>query len=128
MSQGDEQYYWGPSVSWNEYLECWVMLMGRVDGSYWVGDSLFASVNPNEDLGAGGNAQQWSSPVRIVHRPGHTLWYPSLQPTDSLEDLAARRTSVRLGRESRLFFKDLAGDTHDYICDYRVEFERGASR
>lgn len=128
VSQGDEQYYWGPSVSWNEYLECWVMLLGRVDGSYWVGDSLFASLNPNRDLGAGANAQQWSSPVRIVHRPGHTLWYPSLQPTDSLEDLAARRTSVRLGRESRLFFKDFDGDTHDYISDYRVEFERGASR
>ena len=32
VSQGDELYYWGPSVSWNEHLECWVMLLGRVAG------------------------------------------------------------------------------------------------
>jgi len=62
--------------------------------------------------------------VRIVHRPGHTLWYPSLQPTDSPEDLAAKRTCLRLGSEARLFFKDMAGDEHVYISDFRVEFVR----
>jgi len=126
VSQGDEQYYWGPSVSWNDYLECWVMLLGRVDGSYWIGDSLFLSVNPHRDLGAGDNAQQWSTPIRIVHRSGHTLWYPSLQPTDSPEDIGARRTSTRLGREARLFFKDMAGDDHVYISDFSVVFDKGA--
>ncbi|MEQ1735901.1 MAG: hypothetical protein ABL886_05820 [Rhodoglobus sp.] len=124
VSQGDELYYWGPSVSWNDYLECWVMLLGRVDGSYWAGDSLFLSINPNRDLGSSDNAQQWSTPIRIVHRPGHTLWYPSLQPTDSAEDIATRRTSVRLGREARLFFKDMSETGHVYISDYRVVFER----
>lgn len=124
VSQGDELYYWGPSVSWNEHLEVWIMLMGRVDGSFWVGDSLFLSVNPHRDLGEGDNAQQWSTPVRIIHRPGHTLWYPALQPTDSAEDIARRRTCLRLGREARLFFKDMAGDEHVYISDHRVEFFR----
>ena len=125
VSQGDELYYWGPSVSWNEELEVWVMLMGRVDGSFWVGDSLFLSINPHRDLGDGDNAQQWSTPVRIIHRPGHTLWYPALQPTDSPEDLAARRTCLRLGREARLFFKDMvAGDEDAYISDYPREFSR----
>lgn len=124
VSQGDELYYWGPSVSWNEHLECWVMLLGRVDGSFWVGDSLFLSINPHRDLGEGDNAQQWSTPVRIVHRPGHTLWYPSLQPTDSPEDLAAKRTCLRLGREARLFFKDMKDDEHVYISDFRLEFVR----
>jgi hypothetical protein len=124
VSQGDELYYWGPSVSWNEELEVWIMLMGRVDGAFWVGDSLFLSVNPHRDLGAGDNAQQWSTPVRIVHRPGRTLWYPALQPVDSPEDLAARRTSVRIGREARLFFKDMPDDPEEYISDFRVEFLR----
>jgi len=124
VSQGDERYYWGPSVSWNEYLECWVMLLGRVDGSYWVGDSLFVSINPHRDLGLGNNSQDWSTPIRIVHRPGHTLWYPSLQPSDSPEDIAERRTSVRLGREARLFFKDMSDDEHVYISDFRVAFDR----
>ena len=25
-------FHWGPSVSWNTYLDCWVMLMGKVTG------------------------------------------------------------------------------------------------
>lgn len=124
VSQGDELYYWGPSVSWNEDLGVWVMLMGRVDGPFWVGDSLFLSINPHADLAEGANAQDWSTPVRIVHRPGHTLWYPSLQPTDSPEDLAAKRTCLRLGSAARLWFKDMAGDTHVYVSDFRVEFSR----
>ncbi|MDZ7608850.1 MAG: hypothetical protein U5K79_25460 [Cyclobacteriaceae bacterium] len=32
-------FHWGPSVSWNEYLECWVMLMGKVTGPSWLGSS-----------------------------------------------------------------------------------------
>jgi len=124
VSQGDELYYWGPSVSWNEHLECWVMLLGRVDGSFWVGDSLFLSLNPHKDLGEGDKAQQWSTPVRIVHRPGHTLWYPSLQPLDTPEDLTAKRTSVRLGARARLWFKDMHADEHVYISDIEVELTR----
>ena len=100
------------------------MLLGRVDGSFWVGDSLFMSINPNRDLGEGDNAQQWSTPVRIVYRPGHVLWYPSLQPTDSPEDLAEKRTCLRLGREARLFFKDMTDAEHVYISDYTVELTR----
>lgn len=124
VSQGDEQYYWGPSVSWNEHLGVWVMLMGRVAGAFWVGDSAFVSINPHRDLGEGDNAQRWSTPVRILHRPGHTLWYPALQPTDSAEDLAEKRTCLRLGREARLFVKDMTDAAQEYVCDYRVEFIR----
>lgn len=124
VSQGDEQYYWGPSVSWNEHLGVWVMLMGRVDGAFWVGDSVFVSINPHRDLGAGDNSQKWSTPVRILHRPGHTLWYPAFQPTDSAEDLALRRTCLRLGAEARLFVKDMTDAAADYVCDHRVEFVR----
>lgn len=124
VSQGDRQYYWGPSVSWNEELEVWVMLLGRVDGPFWVGDSLFLSINPHADLGARDNAQQWSAPVRIVHRPGHTLWYPSLQPLDSSDDRERRRTSVRLGARARLWFKDMHGDDHLYLSDLEVELVR----
>ena len=124
VSQGDELYYWGPSVSWNEHLGVWIMLMGRVDGPFWVGDSLYLSINTNADLGAGDNAQQWSTPVRIIHRPGHTLWYPALQPTDSPDDLARKRTGSRLGQHARLFFKDMAGDEHVYLSDFLVELDR----
>ncbi len=124
VSQGDQLYYWGPSVSWNEDLGVWVMLLGRVDGPFWVGDSLFLSINPHADLGAGDNAQQWSTPIRIVHRPGATLWYPSLQPTDSAVDLERKRTCVRLGARARLWFKEMEGDRHEYLSDLVVELRR----
>jgi hypothetical protein len=124
VSRGDEQYYWGPSVSWNEELDVWVMLLGRVDGPFWVGDSLFLSINPNRDLGDGAASQQWSTPVRIVNRPGCTLWYPSMQPMDSADDLARRRTSIRLGSTGRLWFKEMAGDRHEYLSDTVIELVR----
>lgn len=124
VSQGDEMYYWGPSVSWNDEIECWVMLLGRVDGPFWVGDSLFLSINPNRDLGVGDNSQKWSKPVKIVERPGHTLWYPSLQPDDSPESLRLKRTCLRLGRFSKLWFKDMTKEEHIYLSDFTVEILR----
>lgn len=124
VSQGDELYYWGPSVSWNDEIQAWVMLLGRVDGPFWVGGQLFLSINTNKDLGSGDNSQQWSTPVEIVNRPGHILWYPSLQPDDSPESLALKRTCLNLGKYSRLWFKDMTPEEHLYLSDFVVEFAR----
>ena len=44
-------FHWGPSVSWNTYLNCWVMLMGKVTGPSWAGSSIYISFNKNKDLG-----------------------------------------------------------------------------
>lgn len=129
VSAGDRRYHWGPSVSWNEYLECWVMLMGRVDAGYWYGDSVHISFNPHRDLGVGDNSQDWSTPQVLLERPGHILWYPSLQPMNTPEDVEARRTALRLGRRARLFVKDfeegsIAHGSNLYCSDFVVEFER----
>jgi hypothetical protein len=124
VSQGDELYYWGPSVSWNDEIQAWVMLLGRVDGPFWVGGQLFLSINTNKDLGVGDNSQQWSTPVEIVNRPGHILWYPSLQPDDSPESIALKRTCLNLGKFSKLWFKDMSPAEHVYISDFMVEFAR----
>ncbi len=124
VSAGDRRFFWGPSVSWNEYLQCWVMLMGRVDGGYWVGDSVHVSFNPHTDLGAGANSQDWTAPQLLLERPGHTLWYPSLQPLVTDEDIAARRTSLRLGQRSRLFVKDIRPGDDWYGSEFVVAFER----
>ncbi|MFM8361917.1 MAG: hypothetical protein ACKOA4_04385 [Haliscomenobacter sp.] len=115
-------FHWGPSVSWNEYLECWVMLMGKVEGQSWVGDELYISFNRHRDLGAGENAQDWSAPQLLVQKPGNVLWYPSLQPLNTEEDIRARRTCLRLGKKARLFFK--YSNTGKYFSEYLVEFER----
>ncbi len=115
-------FHWGPSVSWNTYLNCWVMLMGHVTGKSWVGSKMFISFNPHADLGAGNNAQDWTQPQLLVDKPGHVMWYPSLQPLNTPEDIAQKRTSLRLGQRARLFFK--YSDLGKYCSEYIVEFEK----
>lgn len=121
-SVANQRFHWGPSVSWNTHLNCWVMLMGEVQGTKWTGSRLFISFNRNKDLGKADHSQQWTKPQLLVDRPGHILWYPSLQPLSTAEDIANKYTSVRLGKRARLFFKDMKGDVHQYISDFIVEF------
>lgn len=118
------QFHWGPSVSWNEYLNCWVMLMGKVEGPSWKGGSIYISFNQNKDLGRGNNAQQWSKPQLLLEKPGHIIWYPSLQPLNTAEDIQRKRTCLKLGKEARLFFKDMFKDSAVYVSEYRIRFER----
>lgn len=123
-SRAGGNFHWGPSVSWNEYLNCWVMMMGRVEGKKWVGDKIYISFNKNKDLGAGDNSQQWSKPQLVLQKPGHILWYPSLQPMNTEEDIKAKRTCLRLGKKARLFVKDMEGENHQYISEYIIEFDK----
>jgi hypothetical protein len=123
-SRAGGNFHWGPSVSWNEYLNCWVMMMGRVEGKKWVGDKIYISFNKNKDLGAGDNSQQWSKPQLVLQKPGHILWYPSLQPMNTVEDINAKRTCLRLGKKARLFVKDMEGENHQYISEYIIEFDK----
>jgi hypothetical protein len=118
-------FHWGPSVSWNTYLNCWVMLMGKVEGKKWEGGNLYISFNTNKDLGEGDNSQQWSKPQLLVSRPGRVLWYPSLQPMNTPEDIQNKYTCVRLGKKARLFFKEMEGERAEYLSEYVVEFEKG---
>ncbi|MCH6200994.1 hypothetical protein MMU07_15515 [Aquiflexum sp. LQ15W] len=115
-------FHWGPSVSWNTYLECWVMMMGKVEGQSWVGDELYISFNPHKELGEGNNSQAWTKPQKLLDKPGHVLWYPSLQPLNTPEDIANKYTSLRLGKQARLFFK--YSDLGKYMSEYIVEFEK----
>lgn len=113
-------FHWGPSVSWNTYLNCWVMLMGKVEGPSWEGDKLYISFNKHQDLGAGDNSQKWSKPRLLVEKPGHIMWYPSLQPMNTPEDIANKHTCLKLGKRARLFYK--YADQGRYVSEYIVEF------
>ncbi|KIC94232.1 hypothetical protein [Flavihumibacter solisilvae] len=117
-------YYWGPSVSWNTYLSCWVMLMASAEGPSWKGGAIYISFNPHADLSAGANSQDWSVPDLLIEKPGHIVWYPSLQPINSAEDKAARFTSLRLGKKARLFYKDNDGKDSRYLSEYLLEFKK----
>jgi hypothetical protein len=117
-------YYWGPSVSWNQYLHAWVMLMAKAEGPSWKGSSIYISYNMHPDLSTGNNSQQWTTPELLLNRPGHTLWYPSLQPTSDVKDVKQRSTCLQLGQKARLFVKDDNGKTSDYNSEYVVQFEK----
>lgn len=123
-SAAGSKFYWGPSVSWNTYLNCWVMLMAMSEGIKWEGGSIWISFNKNADLGKSNNSQQWSKPQMLLNKPGHIIWYPSLQPTNSEYDIKNKNTCLKLGKEARLFFKDMFGDSSQYVSEYKLRFER----
>lgn len=118
------KYHWGPSVSWNTYLNAWVMVMARAEGPSWQGSSLYISFNTHADLGRADNSQQWSTPRLLVSKPGHTLWYPSLQPRNSAADLTEKNTCLRLGQQARLFFKDNYQGKGEYLSEYVIQFQK----
>lgn len=117
-------FHWGPSVSWNTYLNCWVMLMGKVEGKSWIGDKIFISFNFNKDLGKGNNSQDWSTPQLLFQKPGYILWYPSLQPLDTDEDIKAKYTSTKLGKRVRFFVKRIKPGDDEYASEHILEFEK----
>jgi len=121
-SSGSAGFYWGPSVSWNTWLGCWVMLMGKATGPSWQGNSIYISFNMNRDLGIADNSQQWSKPVLLLEKPGYVLWYPSMQPMNSPEDIEKRLTSLKLGKKARLFMKKITPEKSEYSSEYVIEF------
>jgi hypothetical protein len=123
-SSAKTAFHWGPSVSWNSYLDCWVMLMGKVTGPSWQGSSLYISFNKNKDLGAALQSQEWTTPELLIDKPGHILWYPSLQPMNTEDDIKNRRTCLKLGQKARFFFKDMEGPKNEYSSSFIVEFNK----
>ena len=96
--------------------------MAKAEGPSWKGSSIYISFNRNKDLSKGSNSQEWSKPQLLVDKPGHTLWYPSLQPLDSPTDIAKKYTCLRLGEKARLFFKDNFDNKGEYVSEYTVQF------
>src|SRR6218665_34007 len=118
------KYHWGPSVSWNTYLNCWVMLMAKAEGPHWRGGSIYISFNKNADLGTGDNSQQWTRPQLLLNKAGHTVWYPSLQPINTKFDKENKFTSLRLGQKARLFFKEMDEKNASYLSYYFLKFKK----
>jgi len=117
-------FHWGPSVSWNTYLNAWVMLMGKVTGPSWAGSSIHISTNPNKDLGEAMQSQAWSKPKLLLDKPGYFLWYPSLQPMNTPDDVANKHTCLRLGRRARLFVKNIKPEKSEYMSEYILAFDK----
>lgn len=116
-------YHWGPSVSWNTYLNCWVMLMAKATGPSWAGSSIYISFNKNKDLGEAMHSQEWTSPKLLLDQPGYFLWYPSLQPMNVPEDIQNKHTCLQLGQRARLFVKNIKPEKSEYKSEYIIEFK-----
>ena len=121
-SDSNSKYYWGPSVSWNHYLQAWVMLMAKSEGPSWKGSSIYVSFNKNFILD--NNSQDWTVPKLILSIPGHIIWYPSLQPIGEANAQKLKYTSLQLGEKARLFYKDQTKDTAVYISNYSIQFKK----
>ncbi|MFN8348528.1 MAG: hypothetical protein U0X91_26230 [Spirosomataceae bacterium] len=117
-------FHWGPSVSWNTYLNCWVMLMAKAVGPSWKGSSVYISFNKNKELGEGNHSQEWTKPQLLLDSPGFIMWYPSLQPMNMPEDIAQKHTSLRLGQKARLYIKYIKPEKSVYMSQYIIEFEK----
>jgi hypothetical protein len=123
-SQPTAGYHWGPSVSWNTELDCWVMLMAKATGPSWAGSSIYISFNPNRDLGEGNHSQQWTKPRLLLDKPGYFLWYPSLQPLNTAEQVRDRNTCLKVGKRARLFVKYIKPEKSVYMSEYVIDFSR----
>ena len=122
-SSPTSKFYWGPSVSWNAYLQGWVMLMAKSEGPSWKGSQIYISFNKNKSL-SGKASQQWTKPLLLLDKPGHIIWYPSLQPLNTPSDIAQKRTCLLLGENARLFYKDQYKDTAEYLSEYTLRFQK----
>jgi hypothetical protein len=117
-------FHWGPSVSWNTYLNCWVMLMGKVVGSSWKGSQVYISFNKNADFSNPAHSQEWTQPQLLFEKPGYILWYPSLQPLNTPEDIKEKYTCLRLGKRARFFVKRIKPGDDSYASEHIIEFEK----
>jgi len=117
-------FHWGPSVHWNTYLNCWVMLMGKVVGPSWKGSQVFISFNKNANFIEPSESQEWTKPQLLFEKPGYNLWYPSLQPQNTPDDIKNKYTCLRLGKKARFFVKSLKPYDDEYASEYIIEFEK----
>ncbi len=121
-------FHWGPSVSWNTYLNCWVMLMGKVVGPSWKGSQIYISFNQNPDFNRPARTQEWTKPQLLYEMPGYTLWYPSLQPLNTMDDIDNKTTCLRLGKKARFFAKRLNPAGDEYASEHIIEFEKSPAK
>jgi len=92
---------WGPSVHWNTYLKCYVMVLNRALRHGWKGDAI--EIAYSKDL------LRWSRPEPI-YTQRDVGWYPSILGFHRGE------TDTRCGRFGRFY---IFGQSHWVIQFFR---------
>ena len=97
--QTDADAFWGPSVHWNSYSECFVMLLNRTKDSRWTQEGVYVSFN--RDLA---NTTGWSEPAKILESQGADRWYPQVLGIDKQK----LETDKLAGKVARLFLRGVS--------------------
>ena len=97
----DPDAYWGPSVHWNTYLNCFVMLLNRASGEPgWSQEGVYVSFCA--DLS---RPETWTTPRKILDRaefPGWYFFYPQVMGLES------GGTDRRAGQVARLYVSGIS--------------------
>lgn len=96
--------FWGPSVHWNTYLSCYVMLLNRSKGEGWVQEGIYVSFSDRLD-----DPRSWSEPKRILEGG---RWYPQVIGTQE----GAKETDKLASRVARFF---MGG-----VSEYEIVFSK----
>jgi hypothetical protein len=97
----DPDAFWGPSVHWNTYLNCYVMLLNHASGEPgWSQEGVYVSFC--YDLS---RPETWTTPRKILDRaefPGWYFFYPQVMGLES------GGTDRRAGQIARLYVNGIS--------------------
>ncbi len=95
-ANSDPDAFWGPSVHWNTYLNCFVMLLNHAAGEPgWSQEGVYVSFGA--DLS---RPETWTPPRKVLDRsefPGWYFFYPQVMGLES------GGTDRRAGQVARLY-------------------------
>lgn len=102
--------FWGPSVHWNTYLNCYVMLLNRAAGERWAQEGVYISFC--SDLS---RPETWSTPRQILSRadgdfPDAGDFYAQVMGLDPGD------TERRAGQLARLYLRGVSKWEIDFIA------------
>ena len=92
----DPDAFWGPSIHWNTYLNCYVMLLNHAQGEPgWAQEGVYASYCFDLSL-----PKSWTVPVKILDKSEFPAWYFFYPQVMGLE---AGGTDTLAGQTARLY-------------------------
>jgi hypothetical protein len=105
----DPDAFWGPSVHWNTYLKCYVMLLNHAQGEPgWSQEGVYVSFCSDLSQPA-----TWTTPVRILDKSQFSGWYFFYPQVMGLE---SGGTDTIAGRTARLYVNGISKWEIDFIA------------
>lgn len=102
--------FWGPSVHWNTYLNCYVMLLNRASGERWAQEGVYISFSPDPS-----RPETWTSPRRILSRAAGDFTDPG-DFYAQVMGLEAGDTERRAGQIARLYLHGVSKWEIEFIA------------